>query len=173
MLSTTRAQGCWLRMWCRSSPEPPAPTSSPSPNARLCHAQPPPPAPPQLPGSKCPPEQPAAPTHGRGGAACLWLGHCWGFGLLCELAHSQVGWGQENELVQGEQPNPWPSPAASQQRERREDGRPAQPAPRTWQRAQLFHGVARHILHRGVLLLILLLTAPGAVCLAAGSTFIS
>lgn len=54
MFSTTRAQGCWLRMWCSSSPKPPAPTSSPSQHARLCQAQPPPQSPPQLPGSKCP-----------------------------------------------------------------------------------------------------------------------
>lgn len=65
---------------------------------------------------------------------------------------------RKTELVQGAQPSPSPSPAASQQLQRRGDGGRA--ALTTWQRAKLFHSVARHIFHRGVLLLALLLASP-------------
>lgn len=65
---------------------------------------------------------------------------------------------RKTELVQGAQPSPSPSPAASQQLQRRGDGGRA--ALTTWQRAKLFHSVARHIFHRGVLLLALLLAFP-------------
>lgn len=172
MLSSTRAQGCWLRMCCHSSPEPPAPTSSSSQCARLCQAQPPPQSPPQLPGSKCP-QSSQQPLPTAVGEPCA---SGWGTAGVfssdyCELAHSQVGPGQENELVRAAQPKPRQAQLPPSSASAARTG-PALPVPGTWQRAQLLC-VARHILQRGVLLLILLLIAPGAVCLAVVSTCIS
>lgn len=162
---------------CRSIPRAPGPQQQPFPT---CWAVPSSATatgfPPQLSGSKHPPEQLAAPARGCGGGSCVPLaGAPPGFFIFdyC-VSWPTVRWGQgqENELVQGAQPNPLPSPAASQQRERRGDGGPVQLALTTWQRAKLFHSVARHILYRGVLLLTLLFASPQAVFLAAGSTFI-
>lgn len=79
MLSTTRAQGCWLRMWC---------CSSPSQGARLCQARP---APRALPSSL---QLQSSPCPELWGSWVPLAGALLGFlFLLCELAHSQVGLG--------------------------------------------------------------------------------
>ena len=107
------------------------------------------------------------------GAACLWLGDHRGFISDNCVSWPTVRWGRGQENRTGARSaakalaEPGRFPAAPRGRG------PAQPALTTWQRAKLFHSVARHILHRGVLLLTLLLASPRAVCLAAGSTFIS
>lgn len=89
-----QSPGVLAEEWCCSSPEPPALPKVPGcanpshqPGSQAANA-------PGAASSPCPRLQ---------GAVCLWLGHRWGFYFFipacCELACSQVGLGQENELV--------------------------------------------------------------------------
>lgn len=83
------------------------PSPHQQPFSRLCQAQPPPESPPQLPGSKYPqssqhpyPWLPGELCASGWGTTGAFISDC------CELAHGQVGPGQENELVRAAQSSP-------------------------------------------------------------------
>lgn len=126
-LSTAGAHRYSRRTQCHSGAHAPSPQQQPFPT---CWAVPSSSTAARLPPSPAatirlaPLPLPQSSSQCCGDAACLWLGHCRGFIFDYCVSWPRVRWGrgQEHELVQGAQPSPWPSPAASQQRQSQGSG---------------------------------------------------